>query len=108
MIKVFFNGLKSSENGNKLEKAWISKFSEGVIHVTNESYNFFSSEIKAQFNVVDNTNSMIDYFEKERFTVTPTHPMYNEFVRAIAQQDARAEARKQKRIEARLARRLAA
>jgi hypothetical protein len=95
MIKIFYNGLKSTENNNKLEKAFLSQ-SENHITVYNKSYTGFSKEIREEFEIKNETDSMSDYFEEDRFTVNSDHPRYQEFKDAITKRDQKRKAKREK------------
>jgi hypothetical protein len=95
MIKIFYNGLKSTENNNKLEKAFLSQ-SENHITVYNKRYIGFSKEIRKEFEIKNETDSMSDYFEEDHFTVNSDHPRYQEFKDAIAKRDQKRKTKREK------------
>lgn len=84
MIRFFYNGLKTDDH-EKLQKAFYSEYENGNICVHAEGYDDFSKEIKDQFSVANNTDIMTDYFEKDRFQISPSHPLYNLAKKAMLQ-----------------------
>jgi hypothetical protein len=99
MIKVFWNGLKSTTEGGKIQKAhyWLSE--AGYIKVYASDYKGFSPQVCIRFKVENNTDSQVDYFEKDSFKVFPSDPAYNDFMIALKQFDQRYRDMKAKRLE---------
>lgn len=98
-LKFFYNGIKA--NGGKLQKAHFSKgnftheamtrygFDSETITVYSREYMRFSAEIQEAFTVENNTDSMTDYFEKDRIRVKKDHPLYAQVLKAYEAQEAR-------------------
>jgi hypothetical protein len=92
MLKFFYNGVKTSSG--RLEKAHYgagpytpeSGLSDDTITITAREYMRFSPEIQAAFVVVNHTDTMSDFFDKDRIRVRPSHALYPE----VAQQAKRA------------------
>lgn len=86
-LRFFWNGIKGSDK--KLQLAWYSggellNHPAGTITIYARDYVGFSKEVHAQFTVENNTDSMTDYFEKDRIRVTPTHALYAQVQGALA------------------------
>lgn len=75
MIKFFYNGFKVGDD-KQLYKAFFMQFTNGTICVTSEDYADFPKAIHDQFVVVNNTDIMTDYFEKDRFEIPTTHALF--------------------------------
>lgn len=84
MIRFFYNGLKSGDC-KKLQKAFYSEYENGIICVHAEGYDSFSKEVCDQFAIINKTDIMTDYFEKDRFQISPAHPLYNAAKKAMLQ-----------------------
>ncbi len=85
-MKFFYNGIKDSSG--RLFKATYSsgrlyRHPENTITIYAKDYKGFSAEIASHFDIEDNSDSQIDYFEKERIRVIPTHPLYNAVLEAF-------------------------
>jgi len=94
MLKFFYNGIKASDG--KLQKCSYSKgysHDPQAITIYARNYNRFCKEIRAQFTVENNTDSMTDYFEEDRIRVNADHPLYAQVAAAEAQKAARWEKR---------------
>jgi hypothetical protein len=93
-LKFYWNGVKA--NGGKLQLAHYSKgnytpesgLCNDTITVYGRHYNSFSAEVRAAFTVVNNSDSMTDYFEQDRIRVAPEHPLYAQVRAAYDKQDA--------------------
>jgi hypothetical protein len=87
MLKFMYNGIKL--NG-ELFKAWYSigstrGYAEGTITIYAKDYTSFPQVDGLQ--VQNNTDSMTDYFEKDRIRVTPDNKFYNEVLTAYNKQE---------------------
>lgn len=98
MIRFFYNGLKS-DNCKKLQKAFYSEYKNGIICVHAKDYESFSKEIHDQFAVINKTDIMTDYFEKDRFQISPTHPLYNAAKKAMLQNSLKLFTRRYKKCK---------
>jgi hypothetical protein len=102
MLKFFYNGLKASDG--KLEKAHYSAgpytpesgLSDDTISITAREYMRFSAEIQAAFVVVNHTDTMSDFFDKDRIRVTSSHALYPQVKAAYLAQQAKRAARSQR------------
>jgi len=87
-LKFYWNGLK--EDGGKLQPYYLSMggFSadSGIpadsLRVSAREYSHFSKGVWEAFDVSNDSDSMTDYFDKDRFTVRPDHPLYPEILEA--------------------------
>jgi hypothetical protein len=98
-LKFFYNGIKA--NGGKLQKAHFSKgnlvawamekygFDSETITIYAREYTGFSAEVKEAFTVENDTDTMTDYFEKDRIRVKKDHPLYAQVLGAYDAQEAR-------------------
>jgi hypothetical protein len=70
-LKFFYNGIKV--NGGKLQGCYFSFAQDAHAHINcyASEYGHFSSEIHGLFNVHNDSDTMTDYFEKDRFTILP-------------------------------------
>lgn len=91
----FWNGIKDAK-GAKLQRAHYSmgqltNFPKGTITIYGRDYTGFSRKVNDCFAVKNDTDSMVDYFDKDTIRVIPQHPLYA-FVKAAydAQQARRA------------------
>jgi hypothetical protein len=89
MLKFYYNGIK--ENGEKLQKAHYSMggyvgMPEFVITIYNREYIRFSAEIREAFKVENDSDSMTDYFCKDRIRVMPDHELYADVLAAYVKQ----------------------
>jgi hypothetical protein len=86
MLRIFYNGIKSTLNDNKLETAYISYGTNGKhepeIYISTKHYNQFSAEIMKEFTVENHSDSQSDYFEQDHFTITQSSKYWNDFLRA--------------------------
>jgi hypothetical protein len=90
-LKFFWNGIKA--NGGKLQKCFYSNSAllhhpAGTITIYARDYSRFSSEVRSQFIVENDSDIMTDYFEEDRIRVLPDHPLYAQVKAAC---DARTE-----------------
>ena len=100
-IRFFYNGLKVGKG--RLERAHYSfieewKTASGRVIPTQISiyardYVRFSLPIQKAFRVENNTETMVDYHEKDTIRVTPEHPRFREVAEAFLKQEARKWAR---------------
>jgi len=100
MIKFYYNGIRV--NG-KLNKALIT---EGVdIHGVNricvyaDDYEGFDKEIRDEFVVKNESDSMTDYFETDKFSVYEGHKHW-EALRKVIEIKAQRRKRRMEKIEA--------
>ena len=89
MTKFMYNGIKFD---GKLHKGHYSKgpftnLPEGTITIYARDYTGFP-QIK-DLTVKNNSDSMTDYFEKDRVRVTPDNPYYAEVLGAYTKQEQR-------------------
>ena len=89
MLKFYYNGIK--ENGEKLQKAHYSmggytNLPNDTITIYNREYIRFSAEIRESFKVENDSDSMTDYFCKDRIRVLPDHALYAEVLAAYVKQ----------------------
>lgn len=80
----FWNGVKDAR-GAKLQKAFYSvmehgsttgKFPAGTVTIYASDYGSFSQRVRDCFVVENNSDTQIDYFEKDHIRVMPSHPLY--------------------------------
>lgn len=70
-IKFYYNGIKV--DGGKLIPCYMS-IDGDTVHISAKDY---GGILPVQyFTVIDESDSMTDYFEKERTTLDPSHPLY--------------------------------
>jgi hypothetical protein len=90
-IRFFWNGLKV-DGSNKLHTGWWSvsaawtNYGRAVpAHITfyAKHYGSLPAEVHAAFAVENGTDTQTDYFETDRFTITPSHPLFSEVVDAV-------------------------
>lgn len=75
-IKFFWNGFKI--NNGKLWKCYLSYNAfNGAFTYENNERKYFDKTVKDFFAVVNNTNSMIDYFETDFFVISKGSKYYN-------------------------------
>lgn len=80
-MKIQYNGIRVEK---KLYTAYIYTTGENeAIRVSAKEYAGFPSEVWEMFDVKNESDIYTDYFDKDRFTVQPDHPMYPDFIRAI-------------------------
>jgi hypothetical protein len=89
----FWNGVKD-KRGDKLQSAsysmsQLSGYPDGTITIYARGYSGFSSKVCDCFPVENNSDSMVDYFEKDRVRVLPQHPLYPAVKAAFEAQSAR-------------------
>ena len=78
-IKIFWNGVKL--NG-ELQKFYFSMNGENVSFIDNERYGRATMPKECGMVVINNSDSMTDYFEEDHGTITPEHPLYRFFKNA--------------------------
>ena len=78
-IKIFWNGIKV--NG-KLQKFYFSMNGENVSFIDNERYGRATMPKECGLVVINNSDSMTDYFEEDHGTITPEHPLHRFFKNA--------------------------
>ena len=84
MLKFYWNGIKGTDGTLQLcsySEGPFCSYPDGSIAVYGKRYRDFSSEVRAAFTVVNNTEIQSDYCENDRIYVEPTHPLYA-YVRA--------------------------
>lgn len=99
VLKFFYNGIKA--NGGKLQKAHYSKgnlvswamekygYDEHTITIYARGYSGFSTEVRELFTIENDTDTMTDYFEKDRIRVKKDHPLYDQVLKGYEAQEAR-------------------
>lgn len=101
----FWNGIKDAK-GEKLQKAHYSmggytnvpaEMADETITIYARDYASFSALVGACFDVRNDSDSMTDYFEKDRIQVLPVHPLYPQVRAAFDAQQAHRERRIAKR-----------
>ena len=96
-LKFFYNGIKS--NGGKLQKAHYTvgnlgeRYPENTITIYARDYSRFCADVRANFTVHNDTDSMTDYFDSDRIRVTPDHPLYAQVMVAVQAQEAHSKKR---------------
>lgn len=95
MLKFFWNGVKGSDG--KLQRVFYSvgrllSAPEGTISIYARDLGRFSDEVRASFEVQNNSDSMSDYFESDFIRVRPLHPLYREVAGAYLVSAARSVA----------------
>lgn len=78
-IKIFWNGVKL--NG-ELQKFYFSMYGENVSFIDNERYGRATMPKECGLVVINDSDSMTDYFEEDHGTITPEHPLYRYFKNA--------------------------
>ncbi len=78
MLKFFWNGIKGADG--KLQRAFYSvgqlvNAPEGTITIYAKDGRF-NAEVRQHFEVLNDSDSMTDYFEDDRIRVSPDHPLY--------------------------------
>ena len=106
MLKFYWNGIK--ENGGDLQGAYywghaINGYPSGTISISAKGYRSFSAEIRAAFDVTNNSDIYTDYFEKDKIRVTPSHPLYPQVKAAFDAYEARQDRMAAKRAAKRAA-----
>ena len=93
-IKIFYNGFKV--NGGKLQRFFVSLGGQKdpeTISVYARDYAGFSKEIHEAFEVQNDTDTMTDYFAKDRLYIKTDNPLYFEFKKAVEKTQSRMEMR---------------
>lgn len=75
-IKIFWNGVKL--NG-ELQKFYFYMNGENVSFIDNERYGRATMPKECGLVVINDSDSMTDYFEEDHGTITPEHPLYRYF-----------------------------
>ena len=88
MLKFMYNGIKDD---GKLHKVWYSigklnNHPEGTITIYARDYGRLPQD--PDLKVENNTDTMTDYFEKDRVRVTPSNKYYGEIHQAYLKQKA--------------------
>ena len=78
-IKIFWNGVKL--NG-ELQKFYFYMNGENVSFIDNERYGRATMPKECGLVVINDSDSMTDYFEEDHGTITPEHPLYGYFKNA--------------------------
>jgi hypothetical protein len=89
----FWNGIKD-QRGAKLQGAHYSMskmrdLPEGTITIYARGYCGFSGKVSDCFSVQNDTDTQVDYFDKDRIRVIPAHPLYPAVKAAFDAQQAR-------------------
>lgn len=97
----YYNGIKDAK-GAELQKVFYSSgkllnHPEGTLTIYKRDYGRFSALVHGCFEVQNDSDSMTDYFEKDRIRVLPGHPLYAEVLAAKAAADKHEAARRAKR-----------
>jgi hypothetical protein len=76
----YWNGIKDAKK-QPLQRAHYSmgqliNFPEGTITIYARDYDGFSSKVRACFSVENDTDTQVDYFDKDCIRVIPAHPLY--------------------------------
>ena len=82
-LRFFWNGIKGTDG--KLQKCSFStgtyteasSIPAGTITIYGKYYKRFCSDVKAVFEVKNDTDSQSDYFVDDTIRVTPSHPMFS-------------------------------
>lgn len=88
----YWNGIKDAK-GDKLQRAHYSagelyNHPAGTLTIYARDYGRFSAKVRACFAVQNDTDTMTDYFDKDRIRVIPTHPLYPQVKAALDAQNA--------------------
>ena len=86
MIKFYWNGIKGQTG--KLQRCIYSNGNPGMITIFARDYGPLTDDIRAVFNVEDDTEIISDYIDKDRIRVTPDHPLYSAVFAAFAAMEA--------------------
>lgn len=95
-VKFYYNGIKD-EKGAKLQTAHYSKgnytaasrIDQSTITIYATKYCRFSKIVREEFKVINDTDTMVDYFESDKIRVSPDHQLYKEVHAAWEKQEAR-------------------
>ncbi len=85
-LRFFYNGIKAPDG--RLQKCWYSdtplrSYPVGTITIYARDYNRFSSEVRAEFIVENESDMMTDYCEGDSIRVEPNHPLYAQVLEAL-------------------------
>jgi len=109
-FKFLWNGIKV--NNGSLQKAFYSQpgsyapwsgLPDGTITIYAKTYSGFSAEVWEAFDVANDSDTMTDYFEKDRIRVKPDHPLYQEVAKALDAQSQHSDKMQAKRVARRQA-----
>ena len=96
-IRFMWNGIKV--NG-KLFPAWYSWHSgPRRLTVAAKKHDGFPAEVRAEFAVTNNSDSMTDFFDKDRIRIRPEHPRFAEALAALKLEEAYEAKNRAKRTE---------
>lgn len=89
----FWNGIKDGR-GAKLQRAHYSmgqliNYQAGTITIYGRDYSGFSEKVRECFAVQNDTDTQVDYFDKDTIRVIPQHPLYAAVKAAFDAQQAR-------------------
>ena len=89
----FWNGIKDGR-GAKLQRAHYSmgqliNYRAGTITIYGRDYSGFSEKVRECFAVQNDTDTQVDYFDKDTIRVIPQHPLYAAVKAAFDAQQAR-------------------
>lgn len=78
-IRFYYNGIKGSDA--KLQKCSYSltplrNYPENTITIYAKERTIFSEEIRKYFEVKNDTDSTVDYYDNDTIRVEPSHKMY--------------------------------
>jgi hypothetical protein len=102
-LKMVFNGIRC--NGELIKGSWIDgryrNKPEGTVAFYAEGYSRVPVEVARELavKVHNETDTMTDYFETDRFYIQPGHKYYEDVMEAVR--------KKQERFEKRMAKRMA-
>ena len=93
----FWNGIKDAK-GAKLQRAHYSmgqliNYPAGTITIYGRDYSGFSEKVRECFAVQNDTDTQVDYFDKDTIRVIPQHQLYAAVKAAFDAQQARYAAR---------------
>jgi len=99
-LKFFWNGIKGSDG--KLHRCFFSdgalmNHPAGTLTIYSKEYSSFPTEVRKHFEVENDSDLMVDYFEKDRIRVVPTHPLYSKVLQARNAYEQRIAAKTAKR-----------
>ena len=98
-IRFFYNGLKVGkgplQKGYISCRSWKGKPLDFCVYARN--YTHFSLEVRETFDVKNETDTMTDYFEEDRFFVGIGHPLFKAVAAAFLKADEKAAKRAAKK-----------
>ncbi len=98
-IRFFYNGIKGDDK--KLQKCYYNaKLSTcpDTIAICKMDHISFTQQIRNEFVIENNSDSMTDYFETSRIYVKPDHSLYPAVKIAFEKQQAKRAIQKAKRL----------